>query len=464
MVDPTRREDGRSEAASSESQRPASGVRTGPIARATPPVDVGPLPRFFGRYQLFDHIGRGGMADIFLARTETDLGATRLVVLKQILETLSSKESFSRLFVEEAKLSARLRHAKIVQVLDLGREQNQLYMAMEYVEGFDLHQLLRRLSGAQLALPAEFALFIIREVLEALDIAHRASDENGEPLGIVHRDVSPSNVLVSFEGEVKICDFGIARALSRHAPSPQNAGTDSESKVAGKAAYMSPEQALGEDLDARADIFSVGILLYELCAGRRLYKGTEVQMLELARSASIPPLPDRGLPNHGDLMAIVSKALAKNRSDRFQSAAEMLARLDDYALGSRLYASQIRFGQFLTEHFAGDFITARRRREQAASALAPSTPERDSGVPNRTGNTLRLSSVSGDGERISGNEMPARAGADDSGLVRREYPHAKSTLEARNARKSAHIATVLAVVGVVICLLAAVYHAVSGNR
>ncbi|HBQ19021.1 MAG TPA: serine/threonine protein kinase, partial [Myxococcales bacterium] len=162
------------------------------------------LPRRFGRYHLFDRIGRGGMADIYLARAHTELGGARRVVVKQILPELGGDPQFAKMLIDEAKLVAGLRHANVVQVLDLGREGDRLYITMEYVEGYDLNQLLRRLSKRRIPLPAEFALFVVREALAALDFAHRKKDDEGEPLGIVHRDVSPSNVLISFEGEVKL--------------------------------------------------------------------------------------------------------------------------------------------------------------------------------------------------------------------------------------------------------------------
>lgn len=319
------------------------------------------LPRAFGRYVLFDHIGRGGMADIYLAKMRNSLGGARNVVVKEVLPELSASDSFGQMLIAEAKLAAQLNHASVVQVFDLGREAERLFIAMDYVEGFDLHQLLRRLSKAKLGLPAEFALLIIREVLRALDYAHRAKDEAGEGLGIVHRDVSPSNVLVSFEGEVKLCDFGIARAMrSREDASP---------KVAGKSGYMAPEHARGEDIDARADVFAAGILLWELVAGRRLYKGKEEQLRELAKAAEIPPLPDRGMPAPQRLQGILDKALAADAAERFESAAIFLDALETYAIEERLMASPLRLGSFLTDHFAEDIVSLRRTREKAAESL-----------------------------------------------------------------------------------------------
>ena len=359
------------------------------------------LPRRFGSYLLFDRIGRGGMADIYLARAQTGIGAARLVVVKQILAELGGDPHFSKMLVDEAKLVAGLRHANVVQVLDLGREEDRLYIAMEYVEGFDLNQLLRQLSVRRIPLPVEFALFVVREMLASLDFAHRAKGEDGAPLGIVHRDVSPSNVLISFEGEVKLCDFGIAKARGASVPEAVDesherdslsasggdapadvggeegqpeAGSRERSRIAGKAAYMSPEHARGADIDARADLFSAGIVLFELCAGRRLYKGTEAQMLELAREGAVPPLPDRGIPRQAELQNILDRALGFEADARFGSAAAMLRALDQYMFESRLGASQLRFGAFLSEHFASEVVRTRRERERAAEALEKGPP------------------------------------------------------------------------------------------
>lgn len=334
---------------------------------------AGQLPRVFGRYVLFDRIGRGGMADIFLARADTAFGGSRLCVLKQILPQLGHDPGFERMLVGEAKLAAQLTHANIVQVFDLGRADDRLFIAMEYVEGFDLNQLLRALSDSRLGLPAEFAMLIIRDVLRGLDYAHRSKDAHGRSLGLVHRDVSPSNVLVSFEGEVKLCDFGIAKALSVH-DEGLSALQAKAPRVVGKSAYMSPEQARGEPLDARADLFAAGILLWELCAGRRMYRGSEEQMLSQARAADVPPLPDRGMPNMPALTALLASALAPQPEARFQSAQEFLMALEDYAMAGRLMVSQLRFGTFLTDHFGERILQVRRERERAARVVASNIP------------------------------------------------------------------------------------------
>ena len=213
------------------------------------------------------------MAEIYLARQRTELGATRLCVVKQILPGLAGDPEFSAMLVHEAKLAAQLSHGNVVQVFDLGREGDRLFIAMEYVEGFDLNDLLRRSSRAKIPFPFELGLHVVREALRGLDYAHRCTDEEGRSLDIVHRDVSPSNLLVSFDGEVKVCDFGIARA-NESVPVGSTAH-ETEEALRGKAGYMSPEHAMGGSIDARADVFAAGIVLWELAAGRRLYKKGE---------------------------------------------------------------------------------------------------------------------------------------------------------------------------------------------
>jgi serine/threonine protein kinase len=324
------------------------------------------LPRNIGRYTLFDKIGRGGMADIFLARAQTDLGVSRLAVVKQVLPHLADSREFSELLITEAKLAARLDHANIVQVHDLGRSDGFLYIAMQYVEGFDLNDLLRRCTRTKTALPVQYALLVVIEALRALDYAHRKTAEDGSPLGIVHRDVSPSNLLVSFEGEVKLCDFGIA-----HANDVVPSEAYSEDVIKGKAGYMSPEQAKGEPLDARADVFAIGIVLWELLSGRRLYKaGPDTpSLLDQAKASRIPELVSRGLPNEARLHAICKKALAPNRDQRYQSAQAMLLELEHYVADSKLIASPLRFGEWLIERFGDELIHQRRERERAVQLL-----------------------------------------------------------------------------------------------
>ncbi len=334
------------------------------------------LPRKFGRYVLFDFIGKGGMAEIYLARAKTDLGVSRLCVVKEVLPELASHAQFAEMLIHEAKLAARLNHANIVQVFDLGRADERLYIAMDYVEGFDLNELLRRCSRGKVPLPFEFALHVVAETLKGLGYAHRRVDDEGKPLGIVHRDVSPSNILLSLEGDVKLCDFGIARATEIAVSSDSTGGGAVDEAIKGKAGYMSPEHARGETIDARSDLFAVGIVLWELIAGRRMYKVEEGKpaLLEQARNAQIPELPVRGFAHEDKLRALVYKALKRDRDQRYPTAQAMLNDLESYMADARLMASPIRLGEWLIAKFGNDIVTQRRSRERAISALDLGAP------------------------------------------------------------------------------------------
>ncbi len=335
------------------------------------------LPRAFGRYALFDFIGKGGMAEIYLARQKTELGPARRCVVKQIRPELAKDSVFSDMLVHEAKLAARLNHANVVQVFDLGREGDRLFIAMEYIEGFDLNDLLRRCSRAKVPLPFELGVHVLCEALKGLDYAHRRADDAGRTLGIVHRDVSPSNLLVSFEGEVKVCDFGIARANDAIADlAGGSAAHELGEAIKGKAGYMSPEHARGEAIDARADVFAAGIMLWELAAGRRMYRTGEGRdsLIEQARRADIPPLERRGLPAEEKLQQIVAKALARDREARYPSAAAMQRDLGDYAISAKMMTSPLRLGEWLKATFGEDILARRRARERASAALELGAP------------------------------------------------------------------------------------------
>jgi eukaryotic-like serine/threonine-protein kinase len=389
------------------------------------PVEL-PLPRKIGRYTLFDRIGRGGMADIFLANAQSEFGVGRLVVVKQILSNLAASREFSELLITEAKLSARLDHANIVQVHDLGKADGFLFIAMQYVEGFDLDELLRLCTRTKTPLPVQYALLVVIEVLRGLDYAHRRTTDDERPLGIVHRDVSPSNILISLEGEIKLCDFGIAHAN-------EAIGAYSDDVIKGKAGYMSPEQARGESIDARADVFAVGIVLWELLAGRRLYRTGNEQgatLLAKARAAEIPPLPSRGLPLEEELFAIAARALAKDREQRFSSAAALLDDLLQYVAEAKLVASPLRFGEWLLERFGEQLIEQRRARERAAKALEMAQAEAAAEPPVEA-----VPDISGE---ISA-EMPTRK------EVVAPQPAAQPPAEAKSGGVWVHVAAFVAV-------------------
>lgn len=324
------------------------------------------LPARFGSFYLFDLIGKGGMAEIFLAKTFTGLGTQRLSVIKRVLPLFSEDKIFCEMLIAEAKLCARLSHANVVHTHDLGVIEDQYYIAMEYVEGFDLNQLLGLLARAKTALPLQFGIYIIMKTLRGLDYAHRLTDSNGAPLGIIHRDVSPTNVLISTEGDIKVCDFGIAKATMSDVGQVHL----DEYHLKGKVAYMAPEAIAAQPVDRRSDLYAAGILLWELLSGKRLYKRKdEDETLALARAAEASPLVDQGFPEYEVLAGITGRALAKNPDERFQTGLEFIDALAEYLHRSGLIVSQLKFADFLMDHFGEGLCERRRERETVLEQL-----------------------------------------------------------------------------------------------
>jgi serine/threonine-protein kinase len=286
---------------------------TGSVARPQ-------YPQIFGNYVLDEMMSRGGMAEIFRAQRTGPQGFRKTVALKKILPTLGRSDDFKKMFIAEARLLSFLDHPNIVQVHELGEVAGEMYMAMEYVDGYDLKTLVRQATQKGLTLPLDLSVYIAAKVAWALDFAFQRPGPDGKPLEIVHRDVSPANVLVSFQGTVKLADFGIARPSHTvdkpHAPQ-------------GRVQYMSPEQAKGGVLDARSDIFSLGIILYELVAGRRPFAGgSEHPSLDQVRNADVVPLRFISTRVTPRLEKVVMKALSTSPEDRYADAGQMAAALD----------------------------------------------------------------------------------------------------------------------------------------
>ncbi len=270
-----------------------------------------PIP--FGRYLLLDRIDVGGMAEVFRARGPG--GETCAV--KRLLPGLGDDRELVSMFVDEARLAVQLEHPGVVEVHDLGRVGDSYYIAMDYVAGVDLGALLGQLRGSGQRLPVELAAFVAREAALALDHVHRRRDRAGRLLGIVHRDVSPQNVLLSFAGEVKLIDFGIARWAARERPADERV-------LRGKVSYMSPEQAEGRPVDPRSDVFALGVVLHEMLAGVRLFRGdSELAVLQQIRDAAVPPpsLVNPEVPAALDRAAL--RALERDPAQRFDSAADL---------------------------------------------------------------------------------------------------------------------------------------------
>ena len=296
------------------SRDPRSGASQPPESNSL--VNTSGSPEVFGKYHLLEKIATGGMAEVWRSRAYGMAGFEKILVIKKVLANLAEDDEFIRLFIDEARIAVHLLHVNIVQVFDLGQEQGQYYMAMEYVHGLDLSRLLTRARNLG-AFPVPLALFICGEVLKALHFAHDRTGEDGKPLRIVHCDISPQNILISYAGEVKLTDFGISRAAFQ---------ADALHKVVrGKYAYMSPEQVEGRELDRRTDLFSLAIVLYETLTGRRLFKAkTREQTLDRVRRAEVPSPRTYRPEMSEDLEAFLLKALARKPEDRFRDAAEML--------------------------------------------------------------------------------------------------------------------------------------------
>lgn len=273
----------------------------------------------FGQYILLEKVGSGGMAELFKAKKIGIEGFERVLAIKRILPHLSSDEEFIDMFIAEAKLVARLNHKNITPVYDFGKIGQSYFIAMEYIRGKDLRGILKRCKGKNIRLPVALAVFIAKEVASALSYAHRQKDNMGRNLNIIHRDVSPQNILISYDGDVKVVDFGIAKA---GAHSKTTTGV-----LKGKLSYMSPEQAWGKPIDHRSDIFSLGVVLYEMLTGESLFKGdSEINTLERVREARVEPLPssiNTDLPS--EIEAKMLKALAKDVTGRYQNASDMEA-------------------------------------------------------------------------------------------------------------------------------------------
>ncbi|MBI4412022.1 MAG: serine/threonine protein kinase, partial [Deltaproteobacteria bacterium] len=318
-----------------------------------------------GRYLLMEKISSGGMATVYRAKLFGVEGFVKDVAIKKILPHWSGNREFTHMLVDEAKVLLHLTHANIVQVFELNRADDIYYIVMEYVNGVDLRALSQRLKETGGFLPLPLVFFIARQILAGLHYAHEKKDRTQQSLGIVHRDVSPQNILISYEGEVKITDFGIAKIVGK--TSETVTGT-----LKGKFAYMSPEQALGQKVDHRTDLFAMGILLFEMVTGERCFKGdTDLETLEAVRQARVtfPQISHERIPER--LREMMMKALKKNREERFATAADFQADL-------RAFENEMGFGgggfqaasgdlkNFLTGLFA-DRIARQRREEEELS-------------------------------------------------------------------------------------------------
>jgi serine/threonine-protein kinase len=317
---------------------------------------------FLGRYRVVDEIGVGGMASVHLARMDGPGGFQKWVAIKKIHSHLVEDESFVQMFLDEARVAARISHPNVATVFDLGKHDATYWIAMEYLHGEPLREVMRRTEELGTAMPPEIACRVIADAAEGLHAAHELLGKNGEKLGLVHRDVTPHNLFVTYDGVTKVVDFGIAKFSSR--VSQTRAGT-----LKGKLAYMSPEQVQGEGIDRRTDIFALGVVLWELTTGQRLFRmDSDIDTLAKVQECNVPRPSTliRGYPI--DLEKIVMKTLAKNRGERFRTARELSRALQSLLMRRGLFIASDEVAAYTQSIFA-DRIQKREAHLRWASEV-----------------------------------------------------------------------------------------------
>ena len=323
------------------------------------------MPRRFGKYTLIRKLATGGMAELFLALQRSVAGFEKLIVVKRVLPHLVKDPGFIDLLLSEARIAATLNHPNVAHIYDVGEVDSQFYIAMEHVHGEDLRSIVRQMKKVNVtAFPLEHALAIVMGCCAGLAYAHEKRDLDGEPMNIVHRDVSPQNILVTFTGDVKLVDFGIAKA-GRSSMEDTGSG-----QLKGKVPYMSPEQAQGLHLDGRSDIFSLGIMLFELCTGKRLFRGaSEMETLKMIVEGEYPR-PRNLNPNlHPKLEEIILRSLEKDPARRYQSARDMQSDLEDYIREQQLKVSALALSSWMQKLF-DDKLQQQKQMLQEGRQLA----------------------------------------------------------------------------------------------
>src|SRR5262245_47064383 len=388
--------------------RVSSGGQLDTLCQAADPSSVAPPeptaagPLRIGRYEVISHLATGGMAQIYLAR-QTGLGSfERHVVLKTILRERAQDQRFVTMFLDEAKLAATLNHQNVAQVYEVDQADGAYFMAMEYVHGENARAILETTIRRGWTIPLELAVMIISGAAAGLHHAHERRGKNGQPLNIVHRDVSPANIMVGYDGSVKVLDFGIAKAEERATKTV--GGT-----IKGKYGYMSPEQCKGKPIDRRSDIFALGIVLYELTTLRRAFKGNddfETMKRIVAGDVILPSVAVPGYPR--ELEAIVLTAMANDMNGRFQTAQEMIEALDAFAVRAKLTGSNTAMGRFMVQLFGSKrepWVEGIGSERTQVSDLAddPEAEEKTKLIEERGSPSSRAPTAPAAGARGSGN-------------------------------------------------------------
>ncbi|HUS68280.1 MAG TPA: serine/threonine-protein kinase [Kofleriaceae bacterium] len=325
-------------------------------------------PVAFGQYWLLGLIARGGMAEVYRARLRDVRGPQELMAIKVMRPELAREARFVDMFHREGQLAILLQNRSVVRTHEVGRIEGRHYIAMEYIGGRDLTQVLRRCQKSNLRIPVPHAVYIAMRIAEGLDFAHRLVGQDGRPLNIVNRDVSPSNVRLAYTGDVKLLDFGIAQALMKF--------TSEIGVLKGKFSYMSPEQIRGMPVDARTDVFSTGIILHEMLTTEKLFRGdTEFALMEKVRKADVDPPSKFNRRVTPELDAVVLRALARDVNDRYQSAAGLHRDLTQLLESYRFDPRELR--EFMRKEFRKEFLKEEEETQQAltASPDGPRLPE-----------------------------------------------------------------------------------------
>ena len=429
-----------------------------PAAKPAPavPVPAPPMPAVespsvsdhYGQYEILERIASGGMAELYRARRSGVEGFQKIVAIKKILPHLADNEGFITMFADEAKLAAQLNHPNIVHIYDLGKiEGGGYFIAMEHVEGRDLRAILDSARELGTPLPVPLAVYISSKVASALDYAHRRRDADGRDMHIVHRDVSPQNILISYEGDIKLCDFGIAKAASKVSQTESGA-------LKGKIQYMSPEQAWGKPIDRRSDLFSLGSVLYELLTEQKLFHGdSDLTVLENVRKASAEP-PSAANPDVPKALdAIVLRALAKEPEDRYANASDLLRDLEQVLYSYSPAPGSADLAIFLHRLQAEESAVAEAKAREAARAVPEAEieqkPRRAKAAPvaRRTGTVSKAPATEAPSAASPPPEKPAAAAPARQGTAPGVFgSYASRQTESEAKSRTALIATIAAAV------------------
>ncbi len=306
-------------------------------------------PKQFGKYLIIDKIAAGGLAELFKSKVSGAQGFEKLIAIKTILPHLAQDNELIRCFIDEAKLAALLNHQNIVQIYDFGDFEGTFYIAMQYLYGKDLRRVIDRAKEKNISIDLGYSLYITSLICSGLGYAHNLKDLEGEPLKLIHRDITPQNIIITYDGDVKIVDFGIAKAAARSTLT--QVGT-----IKGKVAHMSPEQAAGQAIDHRSDIFSTGIILYELVTGKKLFTGDTMEILAKVRDCKFE-LAEIAAPNLPEkVYSIIHRALAKDPDKRYQSCAEIQSDLEDCIHGLTVWPTPRGLSQIMNSIYKDEIL------------------------------------------------------------------------------------------------------------